>query len=47
MGSPLLYVRVRPMYGAALSFLASAAQACMVLQLALFVDGAGGGAKMD
>ena len=47
VGAPLLYVRVRPMYGAALSFLASAAQACMVLQLALFVDVAGGGAKMD
>ena len=47
MGSPLLYIRVRPMYGAALSFLASAAQACMVLQLALVVDVAGGGAKMD
>lgn len=45
--APLLYVRAPPMYSALVSFLASAAQACMVLQLALFVDVGGENAKMD
>lgn len=45
--APLIYVRIPPMYSALVSFLASAAQACMVLQLALFVDVGGEGAKMD
>ena len=47
LSAPVLYVYVRLMYSALLSFLASAAQACMVLQLALFVDLGGGGEKMD
>lgn len=47
LSAPLLYVRVRTIYSALLSFLASAAQACMVLQLALLVDVDGKGAKLD
>ena len=47
LSAPVLYVRVRPNYGALISFLASAAQACMVLQLALFVDVGNKGDKMD
>ena len=47
LSAPLLYVRILPMYSALISFLASAAQACMVLQLALFVDVSEGGEKMD
>lgn len=47
LSAPLLYVRIRPIYSALISFLASAAQACMVLQLALLVDVGGKGAKMD
>ena len=35
------------MYSALMSFMASAAQACMVLQLALFVDAGGKGEKTD
>ena len=47
LSAPLLYVRVFSIYSALISFLASAAQACMVLQLALFVDISEGGKKMD
>lgn len=47
LSAPLFYVLVRPIYGALISFLASAAQACMVLQLALLVDGGEEGVKMD
>ena len=47
LSAPLLYVRFLPMYSALISFMASAAQACMVLQLALFVDISEGGEKMD
>lgn len=46
VSAPILYVRIRIMYGALVSFMASAAQACMVLQLALFVD-VGESEKMD
>ena len=47
VSAPLLYLWLRPIYSALISFLAGAAQACMVLQLALFVDVAGRGAKVD
>ena len=45
--APIFYVRIRVMYGALVSFLASAAQACLVLQLALFVDVGEESEKMD
>ena len=48
--APWFYTKRSPMYSVLMSFLASAAQACMVLQLALFVDvseGGEGGEKMD
>ena len=45
--APLLYVRAPPMYSALMSSMASAAQACMLVQLALFVDAGANGAKMD
>ena len=47
LSAPLVYLWLRPMYGALISSLAGAAQACMVLQLALFVDVAGRRAKVD
>ena len=47
LAAPVLYVRFCPIYSALVSFLASAAQACMVLQLALFVDVSKGRDKMD
>lgn len=47
LSAPLFHVLVRPIYGALISFLASATQACMVLQLALLVDVNGEGVKMD
>ena len=47
LNASLLYVRVPPMYSSLMSFMANAAQACMVLQLALFVDASGRGEKMD
>lgn len=47
LSAPLHYVLIRPIHGALISFLASAAQALMVLQLALLVDVSGEGVKMD
>ena len=47
LAAPVLYVRFCPIYSALVSFLASAAQACMVLQLALFVDVNKGREKVD
>ena len=47
LSASLLYVRAPPMYSALISFIASAAQACMVLQLALFVDAGKEGTKTD
>ena len=47
LAAPLLYVRFCPIYSGLVSFLASAAQACMVLQLALFVDVSKGREKVD
>ena len=47
LAAPVLYVRFCPIYSALVSFLASAAQACMVLQLALFVDVGKGREKVD
>lgn len=47
LAAPVLYVRFCPIYSALVSFLASAAQACMVLQLSLFVDVGKGREKMD
>ena len=47
LAAPVLYVRFRPIYSALVSFLASAAQACLVLQMALFVDMSRGREKVD
>ena len=47
LAAPVLYVRFCPIYSALVSFLASAAQACMVLQLVLFVDVGKGREKVD
>ena len=47
LAAPVLYVRFCSVYSALVSFLASAAQAYMVLQLALFVDVGKGREKVD